>query len=730
MRSIENITWKLVIGNNAAITVNPIYQSIYDTYTLDEEKYQYDGKLDCELKFINDDFLAIMFDSTGNFRSVGTTFVLQLWFGRSLRKKIPFRIADCTIDVNHRMLTFKPDIKSDYSKINDASGNEYDLNKLIPSGNRTTINLKLNPTLQVGLLNGTKIYTSSNGYYWTQEVSLTDSESQNWRYEHVCYCSIESGPYAGFYYNENDVAGYAGYAGLVLTGYNNGVANGYLITVTVYSSSHIQIAFLDPNLPNPFIGGVIILHISSYNFSYTDDRLDLYNGTTFKGTINDFSYQTVMSRVLINNSVQGAVNVEEDENNPNPYNYHYAIISYNFNMLSKYLDVTTTVNDNGYVHGSTTYYYNLNLTDSYPMESTLWSKQYGTMAMSFGYKRNWASLISIPYGDLSAQVSSSGWMRYGQALKVILEQIDPTILFEETSDYSHFLYDATNPISGVENNPIYITQKSNVIVAYHDYEAWKIPITLDNMLEFATNALNCRWYIHTDAAGAKHFRIEHIRWFYYGGSYTSSLRNTVNLTTLYDQRSGLPMSYNTFNWEYDTSNCYSRLEFEWMDTTSEYFDGLPIIIDSSHRYTEDEKKQTLSVTFFDTDLDYVLVNGEYCSKDGMMAVNVDGNNLVIHGPVTYGSTSRYVQNYRLGFWYLHQQYWKDCLAGSVANVCGVDTSVVNQAAVRKSTVTFTPQFGTEINVYSTIKTEVGYGTISSIKTNLLNGTIEVELKYQ
>jgi hypothetical protein len=193
-------------------------------------------------------------------------------------------------------------------------------------------------------------------------------------------------------------------------------------------------------------------------------------------------------------------------------------------------------------------------------------------------------------------------------IKVLLNQIDPTLTHEGTTAYSQFLY-GENPLNGVDLS-YFITPKSNIVVSEYDQPAQKAMITLKSVFDMLRDCFRCYWFID----GNK-LRIEHITFFLNGGTYAAGEPEVgVDLTTEIVRRSGKAWAFNTARYTFDKSNMPTRYEFGWMDDVTKPFNGSPINILSG--FVDKAKIESVKVADFTSDVDYMLLNPGACSKDG------------------------------------------------------------------------------------------------------------------
>ena len=193
-------------------------------------------------------------------------------------------------------------------------------------------------------------------------------------------------------------------------------------------------------------------------------------------------------------------------------------------------------------------------------------------------------------------------------ISVLLGKIAPGITHEPTTEYSQFLYDTYNPISG-DVFDLYITQKSNILAGDYSQPAQKAPITLKMVTDMLRDCYRAYWYVENGK-----FKIEHIQWFKNGGRYTGTPAISHDLTVEKVTRNGKAWAFGTSQYEYNKPTMPERYQFGWMDDVTRAFEGYSIEILS--KYVTPGNIEEINVSNFTTDIDYMLLNPGACSKDG------------------------------------------------------------------------------------------------------------------
>lgn len=216
-------------------------------------------------------------------------------------------------------------------------------------------------------------------------------------------------------------------------------------------------------------------------------------------------------------------------------------------------------------------------------------------------------------------------------ISVLLAQFAPNITHDKTTDYSQFLY-GPNPFTGVEQT-LLITPKSNIISAGYDQPAQKAPVTLKSVMDMLRDCFRCYWFI--DAQGR--FRIEHIRYFMLGGTYSGTPVVGTDLTAQKVSRNGKEWAFARNQFKFDKPEMAARYQFGWMDDVTQLFDGFPIDIIS--KYVTPGNIEEINIAKFTSDIDYILLNPGEISKDGFVLMGAIEKNEISPITVTLSGTS-------------------------------------------------------------------------------------------
>lgn len=193
-------------------------------------------------------------------------------------------------------------------------------------------------------------------------------------------------------------------------------------------------------------------------------------------------------------------------------------------------------------------------------------------------------------------------------IKVLLAEIAPSIQHEATSEYSEFLYGASNPITN-EFFRVFLTQKTNILRGKYSEPATKAMTSFSQIMSILRSAFGLYWYVD----GTK-LKIEHISWFQNGGSYASDIRTVgYDLTTLRNIRNKKPWCYGQNSVTFEKEQMARFYKYSWMDDVTEPFEGQQIEVDN--KGTDASKTEELRVDAT-SDVDYMLMYPSNFSNDG------------------------------------------------------------------------------------------------------------------
>lgn len=307
------------------------------------------------------------------------------------------------------------------------------------------------------------------------------------------------------------------------------------------------------------------------------------------------------------------------------------------------------------------------------------------------------------------------------AIAVLLKEIDNTITFEGTQDYSMFLY-----LSGTNmhiysydfpsyRNALHITPISNIKKTFYEQAAQRGEISLKQILDMLRNVYNCYWFIDSD----NRLRIEHIVYFKNGNSYTSEEPTpSIDVTIKKNLPTGESWGFAQNTVEYETDKCPARYEFKWGDKCTYPFVGEPI--DVKDIYLDASRKESVGIENFLADIDYIVSNPSEVSDDlfAVFEVNKSTKKVDILDVRLNDASPKYkVQNPYLSMIVAEQYYYPFDLSGWKAYAGKYELDVYKTKGIKKQTLSC-PLSLAEMRSIGVIRTEVGNGTIDKLDAEI------------
>lgn len=325
-------------------------------------------------------------------------------------------------------------------------------------------------------------------------------------------------------------------------------------------------------------------------------------------------------------------------------------------------------------------------------------------------------------------------MELGAVIKALLKEIDSDLKFESTEEYSRFFYDQNLPGGySAQGLQVYITQKSNVLKGEYDQAAQKAEITFKQLMEMLQNCFRCFWYIDNNR-----FRIEHVRYFMNGFSY-SSPEIQFDLTNTHDRFNKKVVLYDQQKISYSKSDLNSRYEFSWADDAVSESMGGSFSVDIKSKYVQQDKKDTVNIDSFSSDIDLMMFAPDKFSEDGFALIITKNNKVPIVYSESYNQQDTsapmvaYVQNYYASFIKLFENYLYDMPSANFSTSVDKNQNAserYNAHGLKRFTeheIEFIPD--SDIDVYKLVKTEIGDGYIEEASIDIDTGKVKTTLTY-
>lgn len=723
----------LKIGEDG--TRHPVYPNYKDDLTLDYEletnQRFYRAKLSGKINFVRADYDII---NNAPFDSEFFLYIVKNddW-GQTYKQyyKAKFMKTDCTFNDDDKLVTVQPETIDQYNDVLAGLEKEYNLIELAPQIEFLTIRKR--PLIQIYSPGDSIVSCFLGGTNWEQDANATTDQKALIGTYHFALCNILKEIYITP--NNGSPAIISGlYTGRMVTGSSVDTFQGKLypeLNVDYY----IYIAQKRVNgLP---IGAVAVeirkqsddtamfryTKASTSPFDTLEFDLTAVEGSGAKGKMHaSMKSYNIYARYLLDVEKIDNLNTyplpSEDivDNNRNyrrviGYAIDVAFISNNFS------DTPTEwgLADNGKYFAPP---YSIYGQTFYPIARSTW--RYASLWFGF-YLMDWIleEKARKAYTLRDAFTLSS-------CINVLLKEFAPGITHEATPEYSQFLYNTNNPISG-QSFKLLISQKSNIINGEYKTPAQKAPITLQQIMTMLRDIYKCYWYIEDGK-----FKIEQVSWFRNGGSYGYNPIIDYDLTQLENVRNGKKLAFATSEYSFDKVEMPERYQFEWMDDVTTPFEGLPIEITS--KYVTAGKIEEINISNFTSDIDLMLLNPGAISSDGFAlfaAVTPSGGGQLElpFTKQTVDGVEYFLQNGYLAFINIQPTYWVyDMPARNFKINNSPYYAMGGLERKKKQTLNF-PAGTTDPNPMQLVKTYIGNGQVDKLSVNLCSRNIKATLKY-
>ena len=711
-------------------TVRPNYKDdLTLDYELETNQRFYRAKLSGKIKFVRTDYDII------NDAPFDSEFFLYIeksddW-GQTYNQyyKAKFMKTDCTFNDDDKLVTVQPETTDQYDDVLAGLEKEYNLITLAPTIQRITINKR--PLIQIYVPGDSVVSCFLGGTNWEQDANATSDQSALVQTYHFALCNILK----EIQITPNGSPAVIGglYIGRMETGASANNFEGKLypeLNVNYYI--YISQQRIDGL---PF--GAVIVEIRKRSddtamFRYTKattspfDTLEFdltaVEGSGATGTMHaDMKSYNIYARYLCEVEKIDDLNtypLPADDIVDNNRNYRRSIgYAIDVAFISNNFSDTPTewgLADNGKYFAPP---YSIYGQTFYPIARSTW--RYASLWFGF-YLFDWIleEKARKAYTLRDAFTLSS-------CINVLLKEFAPGITHEATPEYSQFLYNTNNPISG-QSFKLLISQKSNIINGEYQTPAQKAPVTLQQIMTMLRDIYKCYWYIEDGK-----FKIEQINWFRNGGSYGYNPIIDYDLTQLENVRNGKKLAFATSEYSFDKVDMPERYQFEWMDDVTTPFEGLPIEITS--KYVTAGKIEEINISNFTSDIDLMLLNPGAISSDGFAlfaAVTPSGGGQ-LELPFTRQTVDNveyYLQNGYLAFINIQPTYWVYDMPARRFKINNTPNYAIGIERKKKQTLNF-PAGTTDPNPMQLVKTYIGNGQVDKLSVNLCSRNIKATLKY-
>ena len=712
-------------------TVCPNYKDdLTLDYELETNQRFYRAKLSGKINFVRADYDII------NNAPFDSEFFLYIeksddW-GQTYNQyyKAKFMKTDCTFNDDDKLVTVQPETIDQYNDVLAGLEKEYNLIELAPQIEFLTIRKR--PLIQIYVPGDSIVSCFLGGTNWEQDANATTDQNALIQTYHFALCNILKEIQITSHGSPEVISGL--YIGRMSTGVSPDEFMGDLypeLNVNYYI--HIAQKLVAGGLPIGLAGVEIrrrsddvamfrYTKITQEPFDTLEFDLTAVEGSGATGTMHaDMKSYNIYARYLVDVDKIDDLDtypLPSDDIVDNNRNYRRAIgYAIDVAFISNNFSDTPTewgLADNGKYFAPP---YSIYGQTFYPIARSTW--RYASLWFGF-YLMDWIleEKARKAYTLRDAFTLSS-------CINVLLKEFAPGITHEATPEYSQFLYNTNNPISG-QSFKLLISQKSNIINGEYKTPAQKAPVTLQQIMTMLRDIYKCYWYIE----GGK-FKIEQINWFRNGGSYGYNPIIDYDLTQLENVRNGKKLAFATSEYSFDKVDMPERYQFEWMDDVTTPFEGLPIEITS--KYVTAGKIEEINISNFTSDIDLMLLNPGAISSDGfaLFAAVTSSGGGQLELPFTRQTVDNveyYLQNGYLAFINIQPTYWVYDMPARRFKINNMSNYAIGIERKKKQTLNF-PAGTTDPNPMQLVKTYVGNGQVDKLSVNLCSRNIKATLKY-
>lgn len=710
------IQWMLE-GSFQARQAFPVYgDAVAVDYSKESGQEFFRPKFSGKLKFIGKDYADIVADPfSRKFIIIGRVWQNGGWY---LFMQGHFFKTDCEFDEDGQTVTVTPTMDDDYAGIIAGLDKEFNLVSLAPAIQPVKIDKR--PIIQIYNRGDDEITCILAGMWWTQPANAEDGPAplvNTYNFKHI------STNITGIFSVLNESGDWSGapgqpanmYSKLTAAAYGDTSAkNGYFIRGEQYGTDYYRFFIVDETTGvNEWHSGLFL-------------RSDFTNPCEIPMTGRDASYPDL---VLVYRRVDIYARIITDAT---------SILGVQTRALP-----TTDITDNSRNYSFCAPYDasdEIHIDDGMtatPTELGQWDNGlYYVQWLPFVGRaipvcRNCWEAFSVWYGwgsagnfdELAEEDGRSEFVLrdaypLNAVISALLGAIGAGVTFNADSAYSEFFY---GPFIRREGDfQVFITPKTNILTSDYEQAAQRGNITLKEVFDMLRDCFRCYWFVE----GGK-LRIEHIRYFMNGRSYTGTPGIGVDLTGETYVRTGKTVATGQSQYKYNKPETYGRIEFGWMDAETPPFDGKPIDIIAD--WVEEGRVEEVRLSNFSSDVDWLLANPSEASKDGFVLLLAspvaDGYKL----PYIEGDTpGAYYQNGFAAFDWLYRFYRYDLPAPDYERA-GVPGTAAGTKRIKTQDVTFPSALLPDL--YQLIETNLGTGVIEKLSVSLVDLTCKATLTY-
>lgn len=629
-----------------------------------------------------------------------------------------FSKTDCAWNYDNRTVSIKVETDDGYTDVLAGLDKEFDLIKLAPKIQKCMIVKR--PCVQLHIENDSSVTSYASGTYWEQDVINDAGLTQNmWAFSSfmLTFTMSNGTIYTGVLYRNNVSSG-TNYEG---TAYDDkGLYRMEIAMNTVDTSGTTTFKIYGINNGTLYWEGETYAGVSENGELLWEDTINMQMVTPPVTNVTmTWRSNYIQSRILTDRQSMTGYDLyritSEDALEINP-NYKYgAKVSFS-NVVFVSARKTDTPNKWG-MDSNGKYFLPPEDEGGYlPLSKSNWTNS------SYWFKYN-DSVYEIDRIGRNSFVLNDAYPIHS-VIQVLLNEIAPGITHSNTTAYSQFLYSESDPISHKDINLI-MTPTSNVKKAGYDQPAMKAPITLGEVLSMLYNTFKLKWHIKDSK-----LIIEHIQYYYNGGTYDTEQQIGLDLTTTIQPSNNKPWGMGQNSFEYDKENAPERFQFSWANDVTEPFEGYPIEVKSNA--VQKGNIEEITVGKFTSDIDFILSNPSMISDDGFVVMSCYYNSTLRQYTLPFvertidGFTYNF-QNGYLAYIVLQPDYWVYDMPGRTLMINNAEYVAQSVTRKMKQSIKF-PTYD-DIDPMTLVKTDLGVGKIDKCTVSLGTRMNNVTLKY-
>ena len=675
-------------------------------------------KIEGTFKFVGNEFDLIYQCS------IFTKFTLEIYREDVFVGSAGFIRTDCEFNLDDKICSVKLTTKDIYEKILNGYDNKYNIVKLAPK--RESVTLTKRAILQFYVRGESVVTNVVGGVHYEQSCKeVYDAKALGDIYHFGGYLPLSyiyinkvidiSAPsdVLGRYFIDNSIAGGAAII------YINSSNSKYRIQLT-YVASEWVLLLIDSST-NKTLASANVPNVQSGSQAITFTKSGSSGGDYASGIYNSDGdlYCRVLLPKQFDNSYQRSMDDDITDYDSN-YPYVGGVSLDRFAPKMKMVvDKSVTPTEWG-IDSEGTYF-------QYPI-LTASQQENGSSPIPIG-QSHWERMsswllsdddVNDLVDDFDATFILKDSYPIGSAIAVLLKEIDDNISFEDTQDYSMFLYSgAMQELYSYDflgcRNALHITPISNIKKTFYEQAAQKGEISLKQIFDMLRNVYNCYWFIDSE----KRLRIEHIVYFKNGNSYTSEKPTpSIDVTIKKNLPTWESWGFAQNTVEYETDKCPARYEFKWGDKCTYPFVGEPI--DVKDIYLDASQKESVGIENFLADIDYIVSNPSGVSDDlfAVFEVNKSTKKVDILDVRLNDASPKYkIQNPYLSMIVAERFYYPFDLSGWKASAGQYELDVYKTKGIKKQTLSC-PLTLAEMRSIGVIRTELGNGTIDKLEAEI------------